>query len=292
MKVLFFSASTFLSVALLSATSVTAATGLQGITNTISAFPINTDGQYDSPSEWTDVTPAWFVSSASGATPTFAGDPNANSLLFAALGRDTPTSDPELYLMYDYLGRTNVPTTSGEFLGNVNFPFSVNGVSKDLTVTFNENSSISGANVSVNLNDGSGPQDPTSLGLEGALGFGVTPAIIVGALSPFATTTHELIELGVPLNIAPGFGDPSGPFPKDGSGGGTGYSPDPATWTSNITNNAGDPPASAGLFTIRPDGSTFIVPHQLTAPEPSALVLGGLGALGLWVITRKRRVST
>src|SRR5579871_5674506 len=56
------------------------------ITNSISAFPIEADGAYTTPDEWTDVTPAWFISDpATGATPTFAGDPNANSLLFASL---------------------------------------------------------------------------------------------------------------------------------------------------------------------------------------------------------------
>jgi hypothetical protein len=46
------------------------------------------------------------------------------------------------------------------------------------------------------------------------------------------------------------------------------------------------------MFTINPDGSTFIVPMVvLPTPEPSTFVLGGLGALGLWVVARKRRAK-
>ena len=75
-----------------------------------------------------------------GAIPTFPGDISANSLLFAGLSRDTPTSDPELYLMYDYLARTRPPTTPGEFLGSVSFPLTLVGsngpASKPIIVEF------------------------------------------------------------------------------------------------------------------------------------------------------------
>ena len=257
-------------------------------------FPVDTDGQYD-PNEWSDIKPAWFVSSTSGATPTTAGDPNANSLLFAALAQDTPTTPPELYLMYDYLGRTNPPTTPGEFLGSVSFPLSVGGVVKNISVDFNTSSGGPSAFViTVNLHDGSGLHDPNEFGLEGALGLGTTPVNALWGItagSAFNTTTHELIELGVPLNLPPGFGGPAGPFPQQGKGDGNGYSPDPAFWSSNITDNSGDPPASGGMFTINGDGSTFIVPHFVPAPEPSTFVLAGLGTVGLWAVARKRRMK-
>ena len=168
------------------------------ISNVISAFPIEADGAYTTAAEWTDVTPAWFISdSTNGATPTFAGDPNANSLLFAGLSRDTPGSDPELYLMYDYLARTTGPTQPNEFLGSVSFPLTIAGsngpVSTPITVEFVASSAGLGFDILVDTHDGQGFAPHAELGLEGGLGFGVTPASIVGAASPFHTTTHELI---------------------------------------------------------------------------------------------------
>ncbi|HEY2838047.1 MAG TPA: hypothetical protein VGJ26_02780 [Pirellulales bacterium] len=267
------------------------------IANPLSAFPVDTDGQYDGP-EWSDITPAWFTSDPiNGATPTFAGDPNANSLLFAGLAKDTPASDPELYLMYDYLGRTNAPTVPGELLGSVSFPLDVGGVSKHISVIFNASSTLGAGgtsffDVSVDLHDGSGLHDPAQFGLEGSLGPGTTPVNPlwgVTAASAFHTTTHELIEIGVPLHIKAGFGPA---FPPQGIGddpaGGGGYSPLPAFWTSDITDNHGDPPASGGLFQINPDGSTSITPFHVPVPEPCTFVLGGFGVLCLWALGRKR----
>ncbi len=256
------------------------------INNTISAFPIEADGAYTTSNEWTDVTPAWFISDpATGATPTSAGDPNANSLLFAGLARDTPTSDPELYLMYDYLARTTLPTTPGEIIGTISFPLVLAGgtgipvtpVTNVISVEFVGSATLGAGGTSffdikVNTQDGQGFVAHPELGLEGGVGFGVTPASIVGANSPFHTITHELIELGVPLNIPAGFGAPGGPFPTNGQsgGGGNGYSPDPAFWQSTVNNDRNDPPASAGLFTIHPDGSTLIIPHAVS-PIPGQI---------------------
>ena len=278
-----------------------AASASAQISNPLSAFPVETDGQYTPGGEWSDITPAWFVSSpVTGATPTFAGDPNANSLLFAGLAKDTPASDPELYLMYDYLGRTQAPTVPGEFLGSVSFPIDISGSKTNITVTFDASSTLGAGGTSffdvfVDLHDGTGPHDPGQFGIEGALGPGVTPVNAlwgVTAASPFHTTVHELIEVGVSLNIPGGFAAPGSSIPQGGVGDGkNGYSPDPAFWTSNITNNAGDPPASGGLFTINPDGSTTIVPHHIPAPEPSSFVLAGLGALALGFVIRKRRAA-
>ena len=251
------------------------------IQNPLSAFPIEADGAYTTANEWTDVTPAWFISGPlTGATPTFIGDPNANSLLFAGLARDNTLSNPELYLMYDYLPRTTPPTKPGEIIGSVNFPLTLAGgsngpVSRVITVEFIGSASLGAGGtpffeVKVNTQDGQGFVDHPELGLEAGVGFGVTPASIVGAASPFHTTTHELIELGVPLDIPAGFGAPGGPFPAGGQSGsgGNGYSPDPATWQSEVHDNTNDPPASGGSFTIHPDGSTVIVP-QPVPPIPA-----------------------
>ena len=218
-----------------------------------------------------------------GAIPTFPCDISANSLLFAGLSRDTPTSNPELYLMYDYLGRTRPPTKPGEFLGSVSFPLTLVGsngpTSKPIIVEFLASATL-GSNgttlfvIKVDTHDGQGFVPHLELGLEGGLGFGVTPTSIVGSNSPFHTTIHELIELGVPLVIPAGFGTPGGPFPTGGQSGngGNGYSPDPAYGGSHVTDNSGDPPASGGLFTISPNGSTAIVPNLVPAIPPSPVL--------------------
>jgi hypothetical protein len=284
-------------LAALLAVLLSVATADAQIVNPTSAFPVNVDGQFSGGGEWSDITPAWFHSdTTTGATPVPAGNASANSLLFAGLAKDTPASDPELYLMYDFLGRQSLPTTPGEFLGNVNFPVTVaGGASRNLTVTFNENATVTGATVSIDLHDGTGPHDPAVLGIEGAVGFGTTPASIVGAGSPFATIQHELIELGVPLLIPAGFGSPGSSIPQGGVRGdnkGDGYSPAPAFWNANANKSPSvDPPISSAIFQINPNGSTLIQPLPMPMPEPSTFVLAGLGALGLWGIARKRRLS-
>ena len=204
-----------------------------------------------------------------GATPVAAGTTGANSLLFAGLARDTPTSQPELYLMYDYLGRTNPPVKNNEFMGSISFPLSIGGVSQNSTVTFRTVSNFTSlgtltptnfwtATVSIN---GGAPVSAASLGIEAGLFRGTTPVNAlwgVTAGSPFHTIQHELIELGVPLVITPAFvtaGGVTSPFTATGSGV-DGYSSDAAFWSSNINDNSGDPPASGGSFTINPDGST------------------------------------
>src|ERR1035438_6582082 len=75
--------------------------------------------------------------------------------------------------------------------------------------------------IKVDTHDGQGFVPHLELGLEGGLGFGVTPASIVGSNSPFHTTIHELIELGVPLDIPAGFSTPGRPFPSGGQSGAT-----------------------------------------------------------------------
>ena len=281
------------------------------IANPISAFPIEADGAYTGSNptsnaqwggEWSDITPAWFASNeTTGATPVTPGDPSANSLLFAGLGRDTPTSPPELYLMYDYLGRTAIPTGPNQFMGSISFPLTIGGVSEQATVTFQTVSNYTinllvlgdFTDVTVSLNGGA-PVEASTLGLEAGDTFGVTPVDSlwgVTTTSPFHTTSHELMELGVPLDIAPGFGSttPNSPFPAGGQGNGSGYSPNPAFWSSNLSDNNGDPPASGGLFLINPDGSTDITPHAISVPEPTTL--GIVAVVGTMLSTRRRRAA-
>jgi hypothetical protein len=154
-------------------------------------------------------------------------------------------------------------------------------VTKPITVKFVASASpVSIFDVLIDTQDGQGFVPHTELGLEAGLGFGVTPASIVGASSPFHTVTHELIELGVPVVVPAGFST-NGPFKSGGQGGngGNGSSPDPAYWSSAFTDNSGDPPASGGLFAIHPDGTTGIVPHPVPSipPRPKLTLLSSSG---------------
>ncbi len=271
------------------------------IINPESQFHITADGQYTTAQEWSDVHPAWFNSTpAGGAVPVLPNAANANSLLFAAIAQGVVSEPPELYLMYDYLARTQQTFAPGEFIASVSFPLNVpqgnTTVSKTITVNFNAPSAINltanvissptsiPVNVSIDLHDGSGPHLPAEFDIDAAVGFGTTPTSIVGAGSPFATTNHMLIELGVPLLIPANFGSA---FPTDGLAGpkGSGYSPDPAFWGSNISNDQIDPPASSAFFDILPNGSTMVLPAP--SPEPTSLGLLTLGTLAL--LTRRRR---
>jgi hypothetical protein len=276
-------------------------------TNPFSSSDITVDGQY-SPlgppptGEWADITPAWFHSdAATGATPVPAGSPLANSLLLAAVAQGTVAEPPSLYLMYDYLDRTNSFTglPPGSHIADITFPLIVpapggNTQKKNITVKFQTNSTpgspTSFFDIFVDLNDGSGLHPASAFDLEGAAGFGVTPTTIVGTGTLFSTVPHLLVELEIPLDIPAGFSNPAagGKFDPGGQHGpdGGGYSPDPAFWGGNISNNAIDPPSSAAIFQINPDGSTLITPQFLGAPEPASLLLMALGSAAL---LRRRR---
>ena len=71
----------------------------------------------------------------------------------------------------------------------------------------------------------------------------------------------------MPLLIPPGFGVPDDPFPSDGLAGV--YSPAPAFWGAGIANDLFDPPASAAIFQINPDGSTVIDTSFVPPPGPA-----------------------
>lgn len=291
-----------------SATFALAASGAaQGsTTNPFGTFFHTVDGEFTNGvgvGEWSDVTPSAFISSPGGsAIPTTLGDPNANSLLYAGLGRTSAASDIALYLMYDFVPRTS-PPLPGEVFATVTFPVTLPGrPTGDKTL------------ISV-LFQGAGPlADGTAAGAAGsffdvfvdfdlngtgdvlALNLGIIGATLPGP-SPLSNIPHLRAELEVPLRIPAGFATQGGPLPGNGINPATGlYDPDPAFWGAAGAGNggaAGDAgevaavgslqSASAGVFAINPNGSVNVQP----VPEPSsaALLLAGLAVFG----ARRRR---
>ncbi len=290
----------FILSGLLAATAslVFAASGTaQSTTQPFSAFPVIVDGQFTSAAEWSDVTPSAFISSpGTTAVPTTLGNPLANSLLYATLAQSTPLADPALYLMYDFLPRTNPIIAPGEVFASVAFqvtlPGRPTGDRTSIAVLFAGKgaSTIKGDSgvgvppsffdVFIDLNlDGNPDGLASAFGITGAAGFG--PSSLSGI-------PHLLVELEVPLRIPAGFANPpspGGPLPGGGINPNTGlYDPDPIFWGAAGGADGGPAgasfgetlqSASGGVFEINPNGSITVTP----TPEPSsaALLLGGLG---------------
>ncbi len=272
--------------------------------NSISSHPFSIDGQFDAlgTGEWSDVTPAEFISlPGATATPVALGNPAANSALYAALGRTQGSQEISLHLLYDFLPRTNRNVFPGEVVASVTFPVHLpndpdpnNRTSVSVIFQGHQNVAQAGGaalggnffDVLVDLNaDGVGDVTAASLGLTGAAGFGQTPlSLAEGA------PDHLIVELGVSLRIPAGFATPGGPLPGGGINPATGlYDPDPAFWgaaggVGGALGAAGGAtgellqPASAASFTINHDGSIGVTP----VPEPAstALLLAGLGFIG------------
>lgn len=278
------------------------------IINPLSQFPITVDGQFTdgvSPEgvvqgEWSDVTPQAFISPPTNSGQlvlSSLGDPAVNSLLYAAVAPGVSQESAELYLMYVYSPRTNQSFAEGEFIADIRFPFNIGNINpaavpgeSNITVQFR--GAAAGAesffDVFVDIDgDNQGDFTAEQLGMEGAAGFGP---------SPLGQFDHLLVELEVPLFLPEGFGD-GNPFPPEGTPPDAGgYSPDPKFWGADIANDAVDPPASGGIFTINPDGSTIIDSSQFlptsAVPEPSTIALASFGvfALGLLKLRRRRAV--
>jgi len=253
------------------------------IQNPLSQFFIEVDGQFTDSLEWSDVTPAAFIAPPDNEGTLFRSDiddPRTNSLLYAAIAPGT-VGPTELYLMYDYADRTRLGFFPGEFIADIAFPLTVGGeLFGESVVRIRGGGFVptglgvqadSFFDVFVALGDGS-VLPAEQFDIEGAIGLGMSPRFAFD---------HMMIELEVALLIPEGFGGSSGsPFPPGGLPDGH-YSPDPAFWGASAGNDAVDPPISAALFTINPNGSTTVrvtAPAVQVIPEPSTLLLlsGGL----------------
>jgi len=233
-------------------------------------------------------------------------DPNANAFTYAAVapGVEPPgdEEDPtELYLLYDYLPRTSDEFDEGEFVARIVFPVSVGGDEPPLPVSltvipeslqvFADGDEIPIEIIALELRSVGPiaicPSEPdadnqvsfdvffeitvdgfkvlegcaSDLGIETAAGFGSSPEGDAREAGE-----HLIVELEVPLLIPPGFGNPDDPFPPEGLDGI--YSPEPAFWGADLANDLFDPPASAAIFTINPDGSTGLDTSFVPPPPP------------------------
>lgn len=281
------------------------------VVNPVSNFPIETDGLFTGGvssgmimGEWADITPVAFISlpdnNSGPAIPVALNNPSRNSLLYAAIAPEANGDIDDLYLMYDYLPRTNPIFSPGEFIADIAFPITLpesrggRGDNTPIVVQFRGRSGGGGSggqgqpppgfDVFVDVNgDGNADFTAAALGMDAGLNFGP---------STLSANNHLLIELGVPLRIPAGFADPNGRLPGNGINPATGlYDPDPAFWGAGIANNGVDPPASAAFFQILPTGQVVINPvGPAPVPEPSTLMMLGAGlATGALALRRRKK---
>lgn len=256
-----------------------------GTTNALSRFPVTVDGRFTPNSvigvglaaaapvggpqidEWSDIVPQVFTSDAAGnLLRTCPGDPDATSYVYTSL--DTGVDD--IYLMYDFVGAHNAPSTfsfgetiaqvkfavhlpAGNSEGGVIFGGNPPGQNTPIVVRFVAGGILGVAASAPALGDGGPsqvnvvfdidlPGGQTNLpgfliGLEGAVSFGS---------SPNSPLDHLQAELGVVLRIPVNFGTPGGPLPGNGINPATGqYDPAPKFWGSGFN----DPTGGIGLAT-------------------------------------------
>jgi hypothetical protein len=145
------------------------------VVNPVSQFPITVDGQFTNNLEWSDVNKLAFISTNSSLTPVAANDPAANSFLWAAIAPGTESPGDELYLMYDYLARTSPTFAPGEFVGDIHFPITINGVSTPVTVQVRAagfSATVVGPAFTFVVKRDSDGAVIQNAGIQGAVGFG------------------------------------------------------------------------------------------------------------------------
>lgn len=264
--------------------------------NPVSNFPIVIDGQFTGglvdgvvQGEWSDFTPQAFIAppDATGTLQaTTLGDMRANSLLYAGLAPESINGPVKsLYLMYAYRDLTERTFAPGKLIFHVTFPVTFEGSLRNVDVRLlGTGQAAPFYRVEVLANGAVVPPGIVIANGEAAAGFGP---------SPLSASPHFLMELEVSLRIDPGFGTPGGPFPPGGEPNGVYPVGQPLGWQASAANNFVDPPISAALFTIQPDGSTMVDVSQIpqAVPEPSAFVLFGLGLATFAVHRRRMNVS-
>jgi len=222
--------------------------------------PVTLDGSFTNANEWLGVTPAGFYSPTDGsANAILASPPLANSFLYGRLAQGSVSLEPTLYVLFDYLGRTNPNFTNGEQVAKITFPTNLNASPIDVLLT--GTGVGSGIAVTVDKHDGTTPASNPFV--NAALGFHT---------SPNAGSSHMIIEFEVDLDLPSGLGGGLVP-PMNGI-----YGVGPATWLASAASDLVDPPISSAIFQINPNGDLLITPFELGAPEPATwgLMLGGL----------------
>src|ERR1043165_9333612 len=90
-------------------------------TNKLATNPITVDGIFTNPLEWSGVIPRAFRS-GTPAQPVSLLDPLADSFLYAVIAPGSSAATVELYLLYDYLSRTNRSYAPGDTIAKISFP--------------------------------------------------------------------------------------------------------------------------------------------------------------------------
>jgi PEP-CTERM motif len=249
-----------------------------------------TDGQFTSPGEWTgaNVSKTFFpvVGQAGGAFLYVEQTPAAN----------------QLFLMYDYVNGTNLGFNQSNSFFDVFFEVARTGESYLVHITpgtgqFAAFEKPIGVLAPENPNGTFLLPSPvwTPLTPADLIAAGFHSAIGLNTTSPNPPPTpHLLAEFDLTLNTS---SDPKAP---NGF-----YDPAPAFWSASAGGTVGgasvDPPISSAIFTLNPNGSTTInpvlgplgapilQPQDALTPEPSSLVLLGLGGIVLFARARIRR---
>jgi hypothetical protein len=240
------------------------------VTNPISSVPICVDGGLTSPGEYSGSQALAYISGS--LYQTARNDPDRNAQLFYAIAQDEESNLKryDLFVLAEYLKRTNAAFAPGEFVADMHFPIVLSGTPlPNFTLQFRGGLNPAKAPFDVFADlDGDGIADrrASQIGIDAAVGFGATP---------LSATLHLILELKVPLSTPAGFG---APFPAKGQNGI--YSPGPATWSTQC---ATDVYSAPGVPVIGQQSRANVVinPGSLTADSKAvpiffALDLGNL----------------